>query len=75
MDFKKHFKVAMGYYMEANDNPTVTNNMNSLTYEYIELGTTRNPQGAFKVLCIYMKRVLNRIQIIPMVVIEQTTKQ
>ena len=67
MDFKKHFKVVFGYYMEAHDNPTVIKNMNSMKHEYIDLGKSINMQGALEILCLDMERALEIIRIITMV--------
>ena len=57
--------------MEAHDDPTVTNNINPGTHEYIYLGPTINIKGAQKVFCLDTGRVLKTISIIPMVASEQ----
>ncbi len=49
LDFAKHCIVPFGSYMEAYDNPTITNTMQLCTFLGIFLGPTSNHQGTHKV--------------------------
>ena len=42
MDFKKHFRVVFGSYVEAHDDPNITNSMAPSTHEFIALRPTGN---------------------------------
>ena len=52
-----------GSYVEAHDDPTVTNDMTPSTHESIALGPTGNMQGTQKVFCINTGKVLKRRKI------------
>ena len=49
LDFKTHFSIMFGVYVEAHEDPDITNTMRPCTYPYIYLGTTTNLQGTKKV--------------------------
>ena len=67
IDFKKNFKAVFGSYNEANNYPTITNNINPSTHEC-------NLQGTQKVFCLSNGRVLNIRNTIPMVAPYQVIK-
>ena len=58
LDFKKHFKVAFGTYVEAYNEPKVTYNMNPITHKWIALRLTQNMQYTQKYFCTETGRVL-----------------
>ena len=49
LDFKTHFGMLFGSYVEAHEDPDVTNTMRPRTYPAIYLGNTNNVQGTKKV--------------------------
>jgi hypothetical protein len=52
IDFKKHCKATFGSYVEAHDNPTISNTMLLCIFPGIFLGSTGNCQGTHKVFDI-----------------------
>ncbi len=52
LDFDKHCKATFGSYVEAHEDPTITNTMRSRTFPGIFLGPTGNRQGTHKVFNI-----------------------
>ena len=52
LDFDKHCKATFGSYVEAHEDPTITNTMRSCTFPGIFLGPTGNRQGTHKVFDI-----------------------
>ena len=74
MDFKKHFIVVFGSYMEDYYEPNITNNMSPRTHEYIALGTIGNIQGTQKVFFLDSDLFLKTIKIIPTIEIYRIRK-
>ncbi len=54
LNFDKHCKATFGSYVEAHEDPTITNTMHSCTFPGIFLGPTGNCQGTHKVFDINM---------------------
>jgi hypothetical protein len=52
LNFEKHCKITFGFYVEAHDNPTITNTMHPHTFPGIFLGPTGNRKGTHKVFDI-----------------------
>ena len=67
LDFKKHFRVVYGLYVEDHDDPNRTNNMSPRTHECISLVPTRNIQVTQKVFCMNSGGVLKIRNIVPMI--------
>jgi hypothetical protein len=66
LDFDKHCKATFGSYVEAHEDPTITNTMRSCTFPGIFLGSTGNRQGTHKVFDINTGVVKNPRIIIPL---------
>jgi hypothetical protein len=66
LDFTKHCKATFGSYVEAHDNPTITNTMCLCTFPGIFLGPTGNCQGTHKVFDINMGVVKKTRSITPL---------
>ena len=75
LDFKNHYRVVFGSYVEAHDNPSITNNINTITHKCIELGPTGNLQGTHKVFCLKMGIVMNSRNIIPIIATYQVIRK
>jgi hypothetical protein len=60
LDWKKHCKIPFGTYVEAHDEPDVTNSMIPRTHECIALGPTGNFNGNHKLFCLNTRLVLKR---------------
>jgi hypothetical protein len=60
LDWKKHCKIPFGTYVEAHDEPDVTNSMIPRTHECIALGPTENFNGTHKFFCLDTSLVLKR---------------
>ena len=74
LDFKKHFRVVYGLYVEDHDDPNRTNNMSPRTHECIALGTIGNIQGTQKVFFLDSDLFLKTIKIIPTIEIYRIIK-
>ncbi len=59
LDFDKHCKATFGSYVEAHNDPTITNTMHPRTFPGVFLGPTGNHQGTHKVFDINMGVVEN----------------
>ena len=57
LDFNKHFKHQFGTYVEAHEDPIITNTNRSCTYPGVYIGTTGNIQGTPKVFDIKSGKV------------------
>jgi len=57
LDFNKHFKHQFGTYVEAHEDPVITNTNRSCTYPGVYIGTTGNIQGTPKVFDIKTGKV------------------
>ena len=67
LEFKKHRRLVRDSYVEAHDDPHITNNMAPRTHECIALAPTKNVQVAQKVFCLDSVKFIKRRNIIPMV--------
>ena len=75
VDFKKHCQTEFGAYVEAHDDPEITNTTTERTREAIALGPTGNIQGTQKVFCLKTGLVLKRRKIIPLPVPDRVIKK
>ncbi len=68
MDYRKHCRVRWGAYVEASQDPDITNTMNDRTVPCIALGPTGNIQGSVSCYNLQTKQVVTRrtIQPLPM---------
>jgi hypothetical protein len=66
MDYAKHCKARFGAYVEASDDPTITNTLCSRTSPSIVLGPTGNLQGAVKCYNLETKKIVDRRDITPL---------
>ena len=66
MDFSKHCKARFGSYVEASDDPDVTNTERDRTAPCIALGPTGNFQGSVWCYNLETKRVVTRRTITPL---------
>ena len=66
-EFKNHCRVVFRPYVEAHDEPNITNKMAPRIHEYISLRPTRNIQGTQKLFCLRSGIVLKRRNIIRMI--------
>jgi hypothetical protein len=66
MDYAKHCKARFGAYVEASDDPTITNTLRSRTSPCIVLGPTGNLQGAVKCYNLETKKIVDRREITPL---------
>jgi len=60
VDHNLHCRVEFGAYVEAHDDPVITNDMVSRTRPSIALGPAGNRQGSIKVFCLTTGMVLKR---------------
>jgi len=60
LDFKKHCRARFGSYVEASQDPDVTNTMNDRTAPCIVLGPTGNVQGSINCYNLMTKKVVTR---------------
>ena len=74
IDFKNHCRGVCGWYVEAQYDPNITNNMTPRTHECIALLPNRNIQGTQKVFCMNSGIFLKRINITPMIASDQIIK-
>ena len=49
LDFKNHYKLVLRSYMETHEYPNITNNLNLITNDFIDLVPTTNLKGIQKV--------------------------
>jgi hypothetical protein len=66
LDFKKHCKITFGSYVEAHNDPTITNTMRPRMFPGIFLGPTGNCQGIHKVFDINTGVVMKPCTITPL---------
>ena len=57
LDFNKYFKHQFGTYVEAHEDPVITNTNRSRTYPGVYIGTTGNLQGTLKVFDVTSGKV------------------
>jgi hypothetical protein len=66
MDYAKHCKARFGSYVEASDDPTITNTLRDRTSPCIVLGPTGNLQGAVKCYNLQTKQIVDRREVTPL---------
>jgi hypothetical protein len=66
MDYAKHCRARWGSYVEAHDDPDITNDMRPRTSPCIVLGPTGNIQGSIKCYNLETKAVVKRRNITPL---------
>ena len=71
---KKNHRVVFGSYVEAHDDPNITNNMAPRTHKCIAIRPTGNIQRTQKVFFLNSGRVSKRIKITPTIASYQNIK-
>jgi hypothetical protein len=68
MEYAKHCKARFGAYVEASDDPTITNTLQARTSPCIVLGPTGNLQGSVKCYNLTTKQIVDRRVVTPLLV-------